>query len=105
MIKIRPMHDEVIVRLDDQDEKTKGGIYIPEAARPRARFASVVAVGPGLFNRKNERIPMGVKDGDRVLLRELLDHEEDLKKYTIDDVTYHIFREQDVLGIVEGEQP
>lgn len=100
---IRPLHDEVIVRLDESEATTKGGIHIPDAARSRTRFATAVAVGPGLFNRAGARKEMGVKAGDRVLLRELFEHESDLKKYVDDEGrTLHILREDDVLAVVEG---
>ena len=102
-MRIRPLYDEVIVRLDATDERTAAGLHIPEMARKKTRFASVLAVGPGLVFRNGRPITMGVKAGDRVLLRELFEDDADLKRYR-DDAgdLLHIFREDDVLAVVES---
>ena len=86
-MKFRPLHDRVVVKRIEEEQKTKGGILIPDTAKEKPMQGEVLAVGPGARNEKGDLIPMGVKVGDRVLFgkwsgsevkldgEELADHE------------------------------
>ena len=93
---IRPLHDRLIVRRLDEEEKTAGGIIIPDSAKEKPAQGKVVAVGPGKLNDTGDRVPLQVKEGDTVLF----------SKYGGTDVNlegeeYLILREDDILGIIE----
>ena len=66
-MKFRPLHDRVVVKRVEEEQKTKGGIIIPDTAKEKPMQGEVLAVGPGARNEKGELVPMGVKVGDRVL--------------------------------------
>ena len=66
-MKFRPLHDRVVVRRLDSEEKTKGGIIIPETAKEKPQEGTVVAVGEGRANEQGNRIPVDVKEGDTVI--------------------------------------
>ena len=66
-MKFRPLHDRVVVKRIEEEQKTKGGIIIPDTAKEKPMQGEVLAVGPGARNDKGDLIPMGVKAGDRVL--------------------------------------
>ncbi len=96
-MKIRPLNDRILVKRLEEEEKTKGGIIIPDTAKEKPAEGEVVAVGPGKMNDAGERIAMDVKEGDRVLF----------SKYGGTDVKlegedYLIMREDDILGVIEG---
>ncbi len=95
-MKIRPLSDRVLVLRIEEDEKTKGGIIIPDTAKEKPQEGKVVAVGPGKVDEKGDRIPMAVKADDRVLFGKYAGNE-----INIDDVEHLIMREDDILGIVE----
>ena len=65
--KFRPLHDRVVVKRIDAEEKTKGGIIIPDTAKEKPMQGEILAVGPGARSDKGDLIPLGVKTGDRVL--------------------------------------
>jgi chaperonin GroES len=93
---IRPLHDRLLVRRLEEEEKTAGGIIIPDSAKEKPAQGKVVAVGPGKLNDTGDRVSLLVKEGDTVLF----------SKYGGTDVNlegeeYLILREDDVLGIVE----
>ncbi len=95
-MKIRPLNDRILVKRLEEEEKTKGGIIIPDTAKEKPAEGEVVAVGPGRLNDKGDRIEPAVKVGDRVLF----------SKYGGTDVKlegedYLILREDDILGVVE----
>jgi chaperonin GroES len=95
-MKIRPLNDRVLVLRIDEEEKTKGGIIIPDTAKEKPQEGKVVAVGPGKLDEDGKRIPTEVKKNDRVLF----------SKYggtdiQIDGVEHLIMREEDILGILE----
>ncbi len=95
-MKIRPLNDRILVKRLEEEEKTKGGIIIPDTAKEKPAEGEVVAVGPGRLNDKGNRIEPAVKVGDRVLF----------SKYGGTDVKlegedYLILREDDILGVVE----
>jgi chaperonin GroES len=93
--KIRPLHDRVIVKRIEEDEKTKGGIIIPDTAKEKPQEGRVVAVGPG---RKEDGkvIPLGVKAGDRILFGKYSGTE-----IKLDGEEHLIMREDDILGVIE----
>jgi chaperonin GroES len=97
-LKFRPLHDRVLVRRSAEEERTAGGIIIPDTAKEKPMEGEIVAVGPGARNDKGEIIAPEVKAGDRVLFG----------KYAGTDVTIEgedlvIIKESDVMGIIEGK--
>jgi chaperonin GroES len=93
-MKFRPLHDRVLVKRVEEEQKTKGGIIIPDTAKEKPQQGEVIAVGPGRFE-KDKRVPMDVKVGDKVLYGKYSGTE-----VTIDNEQYLILRESDVLAIV-----
>ena len=96
MSTIKPLHDRVIVKRIEEEEKTAGGIIIPDTAKEKPQEGKVVAVGPGKVDEKGDRIPMAVKADDKVLFGKYAGNE-----IMIDGVEHLIMREDDILGIVE----
>jgi len=94
--KIRPLGDRVVVEPLEAEEKTKGGIILPDTAKEKPQEGKVVAVGKGKVNDKGEIIPMEVKVGDKVLYGKYAGTE-----VTVDDKQYIILKEDDILAIVE----
>lgn len=96
-MKLKPLHDYVLVEPIKQEEVTKGGIIIPETAREeRAVKGKVIAVGPGKLNEKGEKIPMSVKEGQIVIFKKYAPDE-----IKIDDKEYYFIREDDIMAIIE----
>ncbi|HEX9157867.1 MAG TPA: co-chaperone GroES [Syntrophales bacterium] len=95
-MKIRPLYDRIIVRRIAEEEKTKGGIIIPDTAKDKPTEGEVVAAGKGRLTEDGKVIPMDVKKGDRILFSKYGGNE-----VKIDGVEYLIMREEDVLGIIE----
>jgi chaperonin GroES len=95
-MKIRPLYDRIIVRRVAEEEKTKGGIIIPDTAKDKPTEGEVVAAGKGKMTEDGKVIPMEVKKGDRILFSKYGGNE-----VKIDGVEYLIMREEDVLGIIE----
>jgi chaperonin GroES len=98
-MKFRPLHDRVLVRRSAEEERTAGGIIIPDTAQEKPMEGEIVSVGPGARNEKSELIAPEVKAGDRVLFG----------KYAGTDVTINgedlvIIKESDVMGIIEGKK-
>lgn len=97
-MNIRPLHDRIVVkRIEDEVEKTAGGLFIPDSAKEKPQQGEVVAVGNGKRNDKGERDALDVKAGDRILFGKYSG--SDIK---IDGVEYLIMREDEVLGVLEG---
>ena len=96
-MKIRPLQDRVIVQRVQEEEKTKGGIIIPDTAKEKPQEGKVVAVGPGRIDEDGKRIPLEVKKGDRILMGKYSGTE-----VKIDGDEHIIMREDDVLGVIEG---
>lgn len=97
MLKLKPLRDHVILEPITQEEKTKGGIVLPEtASKERPEQGKVVAVGPGRFNTKGQRMPMEVKKGDIVLFSKYGPNE-----VKVDDKEYLVAKEDDILAILE----
>ena len=95
-MKFRPLRDRILARRLDEEEKTKGGIIIPDTAKEKPQEALVVAVGSGKLTDEGKVQPLDVKKGDRVLLGKYSGTE-----VTLDGEEHLIIREDDVLGIVE----
>jgi chaperonin GroES len=96
-MKFRPLHDRVVVRRLDAEEKTSGGIIIPDTAKEKPMEGEVVAVGPGARNDKGELVPPDVKAGDRILFGKWSGTEVKL-----DGEELLIMKESDIMGIIEG---
>jgi chaperonin GroES len=96
-MSFRPLHDRVVVKRIDQDEKTKGGIIIPDTAKEKPQEGEVVAVGPGARNEQGQLVPLDVKKGDRILFGKWSGTE-----VKIDGQDLLIMKESDILGIVEA---
>ena len=95
-MKFRPLHDRVVVRRIEGEEKTKGGIIIPDTAKEKPQEGEVIAVGAGRIE-KGERIPLDVKAGDRILFGKYSGN--DIK---IDDEEYLILKEDEILAKISG---
>jgi chaperonin GroES len=91
----RPLHDRVVVKRLDGEEKTKGGIIIPDTAKEKPQEGEVVAVGPGARDEAGKLVPLDVKAGDRVLFGKWSGTE-----VKIEGVDLLIMKESDILGIV-----
>ena len=94
--KFRPLHDRVVVKRIDAEEKTKGGIIIPDTAKEKPQEGEVVAVGPGGRDEAGKLIPIDLKPGNRVLFGKWSGTE-----VKIDGEDLLIMKESDILGIVE----
>jgi chaperonin GroES len=95
-MKIRPLHDRILVERVEEQEVRRGGIIIPDTAKEKPQEAKVVAVGNGKVNEEGKKIPLDVKAGDRILFGKYSGSE-----VKIDDKEYLILREEDVLAILE----
>ncbi len=96
-MKFRPLHDRVVVRRLDAEEKTAGGIIIPDTAKEKPQQGEVVAVGPGAKDDDGDIIALDVKAGDRVLFGKWSGTE-----VTIDSEELLIMKESDIMGIIES---
>ncbi|HEY7549358.1 MAG TPA: co-chaperone GroES [Hyphomicrobiaceae bacterium] len=94
----RPLHDRVVVRRIEEEEKTSGGIIIPDTAKQKPMQGEVIAVGPGARDETGKLIPLDVKKGDIVLFGKWSGTE-----VKIDGKELVIMKESDILGIVEGK--
>jgi chaperonin GroES len=95
--KIRPLHDRLIVkRLEEQEQRSAGGIIIPDTAKEKPQEGKVLAVGAGKKNEDGKRTPLDVKAGDRILFGKYSG--SDIK---IDGEEHLILREEDVLAVLE----
>ncbi len=95
-MKIRPLNDRILVQRLEGEEKTKGGIIIPDTAKEKPAEGKIIAVGNGRLNDKGDRVPVEVKVGDRVLFSKYGGTE-----VKIEGTEYLIMREDDILGVVE----
>ena len=96
-MKFRPLHDRVVVRRLEQDEKTAGGIIIPDTAKEKPMEGEIVAVGEGGRNEEGRLLPMAVKAGDHILFGKWSGTE-----VKIDGDELLIMKESDIMGIIEG---
>ena len=97
-MKFRPLHDRVVVRRLDAEEKTAGGIIIPDTAQEKPMEGEIVAVGPGARDETGKLVPLDVKSGDRILFGKWSG--TDVK---LDGEELLIMKESDIMGIIEGQ--
>jgi chaperonin GroES len=97
-MKFRPLHDRLLVRRIEPEEKTKGGIIIPDAAQEKPQQGEVIAVGPGARDESGKIQPLDVKAGDRVLFGKWSGTE-----VRIDGEDLLIMKESDIMGILEQD--
>ena len=95
-MKIRPLHDRILVERLEEKEVKKGGIIIPDTAKEKPQEAKVIAVGNGIVGENGKKIALDVKAGDKILFGKYSGSE-----VKIDDKEYLILREEDVLAILE----
>jgi chaperonin GroES len=93
----RPLHDRVLVRRIDAEEKTRGGIIIPDTAKEKPQEGEIIAAGPGARNEQGQLVPLDVKPGDRVLFGKWSGTE-----VKIDGKDLLIMKESDLLGIIDA---
>ena len=98
-MKFRPLHDRVLIKVLDSEEKTSGGIIIPDTAKEKPQEGEVVAVGPGAINEGGKLTPMDVKVGDIVLFGKWSGTE-----VKIDGKEYSIMKESDIMGISKSKK-
>ena len=96
-MKFRPLHDRVVVRRIEAEEKTAGGIIIPDTAKEKPQEGEVIAAGPGARNEQGQLVPLEVKAGDRILFGKWSGTE-----VKIDGEELLIMKESDIMGIIEG---
>ena len=95
-MKIRPLHDRILVRREEEKEAKKGGIIIPDSAKEKPQEGTVIAVGNGKVMEDGKTVPLDVKAHDRILFGKYSGSE-----VKIDDEEYLIMKEEDVLAILE----
>ncbi|MFC3073805.1 co-chaperone GroES [Shinella pollutisoli] len=95
-MKFRPLHDRIVVRRLESEERTKGGIIIPDTAKEKPQEGEVVAVGPGARNDEGQIVALDVKAGDRILFGKWSGTE-----IKIDGEDFLIMKEADVMGVIE----
>jgi chaperonin GroES len=95
-MKLRPMHDRILVQRVEEEQTTKGGIIIPDSAKEKPAEGKVISVGNGKVTDEGKRVPLEVKVGNRILFGKYSGSE-----VKIDGNEYLIMREDDVLGILE----
>ncbi len=96
-MKFRPLHDRVVVRRIEENDRTKGGIIIPDTAKEKPQQGEIVAVGPGMHDDTGKLQALDVKPGDRVLFGKWSGSE-----VKIDGEELLIMKESDILGVLEG---
>ena len=97
-MKFRPLHDRVVLERIDAEEKTAGGIIIPDTAKEKPQQGEIIAAGPGARNEQGQLVPLDVKAGDRVLFGKWSGTE-----VKIDGEELLIMKESDVLGIIDNK--
>ena len=96
-MKVRPLHDRIIVKRVEEQESVKGGIIIPDSAKEKPQEGEVIAVGHGKKTDEGKVLPLDVKAGDRILFGKYSGTE-----IKLDDQEYLILREDEVLGVIEA---
>jgi chaperonin GroES len=94
-MRIRPLHDRIIVKRTEEEEKTKGGIIIPDTAKEKPAEGKVIAVGEGRIKKDGTKIPLDVKVGDRILFSKYAGTE-----VKIDGEEHLMMREDDILAVI-----
>jgi chaperonin GroES len=95
-MKIRPLHDRILVRREEEKEAKKGGIIIPDSAKEKPQEGTIIAVGNGRVTDDGKKVPLDVRAHDRILFGKYSGSE-----VKIDDEEYLIMKEEDVLAILE----
>lgn len=95
-MKIRPLNDRILVLRVEQEEKTAGGIIVPDTAKEKPQRGKVIAAGTGKINKNGKRTPLEVKEGDEVLFAKYAG-----TAITINDVEHLVMREDDILAVIE----
>ena len=96
-MKFRPLHDRVVVRRVESEEKTAGGIIIPDTAKEKPQEGEIVAVGPGARDESGKLVPLDVKAGDRILFGKWSGSE-----VKVDGEELIIMKDSDILGVIVG---
>jgi chaperonin GroES len=96
-MKVAPLHDRIVVERVASEEKTAGGIIIPDTAKEKPQEGRIAAVGPGKRDKNGDIIPLDVKAGDKILFTKWAGTE-----FKSDGKEYMIMREDDILGVVES---
>ena len=97
-MKFRPLHDRVLIKVLDSEEKTKGGIIIPDTAKEKPQEGEIVAVGPGAKTEDGKTVKMDVKVGDKVIFGKWSGTE-----IKIDNIEYSIMKESDIMLISKSK--
>jgi chaperonin GroES len=95
-MKIRPLNDRVLIIREEEEQKSSGGIIIPDTAKEKPQRGKVIAAGPGKMGEDGKRVPLEVKEGDRILFAKYAG--TDIK---LDGVEHVFMKEDDILSIVE----
>ena len=95
-MELRPLDDRVVIKPSEAEDKTAGGIFLPDTAKEKRQIGKVVWIGPGKVQDSGKRAPMSVKKNDEVIYGKYMDNEVEL-----DGEKYVIVRESDLLGILE----
>ena len=98
-MKFRPLHDRVVIRRIEGEDKTKGGIIIPDTVKEKPQEGEVIAAGPGARDENGKLVPLDLKAGDRVLFGKWSGTE-----VKIDGEELMIMKESDIMGILEGKK-
>lgn len=96
-MKVTPLHDRIVVARIESEEKTAGGIIIPDTAKEKPQEGKIIAAGPGKRDKDGKLIPLDVKAGDRVLFAKWAGTE-----FKLDGKEYMIMKEDDILGVIES---
>jgi chaperonin GroES len=96
-MKVKPLHDRILVKRIEEGEQVVGGIIIPDTAKEKPQQGKVVAIGAGKIDDKGKRVPLDVKDGDRILFGKYSGQE-----IKLDGEEFLIMREDEVLGVIES---
>jgi chaperonin GroES len=96
-MKVAPLHDRIVVSRIESEEKTKGGIIIPDTAKEKPQEGKIIAVGPGKRDKDGKLIPLDVKAGDRILFVKWAGTE-----FKLDGQELMIMKEDDILGVIES---
>ncbi len=96
-MNIKPLNDRILVLRTEGEEKTSGGIFIPDTAKEKPLEGKIIAAGPGKTDNKGNCIPLAVKKGDKVLFSKYAGTE-----IKLNGVEHLIMREDDILGVIEG---
>jgi chaperonin GroES len=98
MVKLRPLHDRVVIKRIEEEEQVRGGIIIPDTAKEKPQQGEVIAVGEGKLLDNGTRVPLDVKVGDKVLFGKYSGTE-----VKIGDEEFLIMREDEILGVIQQE--